>query len=72
VSPPSDPHAFIILRPGNVGHLDLTFSVVNGQPFTPHLLKFTVPAGRGGADTVGWSAGPVGDNGRFQIGRLHF
>lgn len=72
VSPPRDPHAFIILRPGDVGHLDLTFSVINGRPFTPNLLKFIVPAGSGGADTVGWHAGPVGDNGRLRIGRLHF
>ncbi|MFL6056420.1 MAG: DUF4232 domain-containing protein [Actinoallomurus sp.] len=71
-SPASDPHAFIILRPGTTGRLDLSFSVVSGQPFTPHLLKFTVPADGGGADTVVWGAGPVGDNGRLQIGRLHF
>ncbi|MCW2945150.1 MAG: hypothetical protein JWR24_1867 [Actinoallomurus sp.] len=70
-SPASDPHAFIILRPGTVGHLDLKFSIVGDQPFTPHLLKFTVPAGGGGADTVLWGDGPVGDNGRLEIGRLH-
>lgn len=71
-SPASDPHAFIILRPGNLGHLDLSFSIVDGRPFTPHLLKFTVPAGGDGTDTVVWGAGPVGDNGRLEIGRLHF
>ncbi len=71
VSGPSDPHVYVILRPGTVGRLDLTFSVVGGKPFTPHLLKFTVPAD-GGTDTVAWNAGPVNGDGGIRLGRLHF
>lgn len=60
----------ITIGPGVVGHLNLHWTVVEGKPFVPVSLMFTMPADDG-ANAAPWTGGAVSGTGRIDVSGLH-
>jgi hypothetical protein len=62
--------AQVTIGRGAVGHLDLHWTVMDGKPFVPVSLMFTMPADDG-SNAAPWTGGAVSGAGRLDVSNLH-